>query len=88
LLSKRTDTLIRIFLPLPTLLAVLYLELLFGSWYPASQTPGALFLLTALVGGMVWAWLLPHPRQERKRREALLKAQGEQDKAEAGYTND
>jgi len=54
---------------LPGILGVLYVEEWIGYWFRFQIT--WLFLMTALVGGYAWAVNLPHPRQERKRREAL-----------------
>jgi hypothetical protein len=59
---------------LPLLLGVLYLELWLTFWLPwLGHFFGGLFLMTALVGAYVWSMFLPHPRQERKRREAELR---------------
>ncbi len=55
---------------LPAILGVLYLEEWLGYWLNPPGF-GAIFILTALFGGWLWAINLPHPRQERKRREAL-----------------
>jgi hypothetical protein len=51
------------------LLGILYLEQWLAIWFPV--LPSNTFLVTALVGGAAWSFTLPHPRQERKRREAL-----------------
>ncbi len=57
---------------LPAILGLLYTEEWIAYWlHPPGF--GAIFILTALVGGWLWAINLPHPRQERKHREALPK---------------
>jgi hypothetical protein len=59
---------------IPILLGTLYLELWIAYLLPRQFGTifTVTFLMTALLGGWLWALQLPHPRQERKRRDALL----------------
>jgi hypothetical protein len=80
LLSKK-PTWIRFIIPIGVFALVLLGETALINFFPTVKEFYDLLLLTALGGSFAMSLFLPHPRQERKRRELLLK-QAQQDRIE------